>query len=130
MTFTLKTTGRTINAVADDGSIIASWTKKTTRTERPFSGSYNIHRIAKGDTFIETDDFTFSGDHETALAAVKAGMPKSFVDAKWGSFMKDEWDVYNFLEGFIGGCAWFGNTPKNIVAAVKKSQRAGFQFNV
>ena len=129
MKFTLTTTGRTINAVSEDGSILASWNKKTTRVERPFSSSYNIHRIAKGDTFIESDDFLFSGDHVALIEAIRASMPKAMVDAKWGAFMKDEWDTYNFLEGFVGGCAWFGNTPKPVVAAVKRAQKSGFVFN-
>lgn len=57
---------------------------------------------------------------------MQAQLPKAFADAKW-QLRKlndgDDWAVFNYLSGLAGGCAWFGNTDKKIVAAVKRAQK-------
>lgn len=128
-TFTFKfrgiPNGLAIGAVTESGEVVAEWIKTTTRTARPAVGSYNIHRLAKGDNFEDEDHFEFLGEHAAILAAAEAQLPQALVDAKWAiGGIGDDWGKFHFVEGLAGaGCVWFGNTPAKIVAAAKKAQK-------
>ncbi len=124
--------GLAIGAVAQDGTVVAEWFKTTTRIARSASGSYNAHRLAKGDNFTQEDHFEFVGQHAEVLAAVQGQLPKALVEAGW-ALRKindgDRWAVFSFQEGLAGGCCWFGNTPVKVVAACKKA-RVNMVFDV
>lgn len=119
--------GVAIGAVTDSGEVIAEFFKTTTHTKRQANSGYSAHRLAKGDCFEQEEQYEFLGRHEEVLAAAQAQLPKAFCDAKW-QLRKlndgDDFAVFNFLQGLTAnGCCWYGNTPKNVVAAVKRAQR-------
>ena len=137
--YTVKRDGQFIDVLAD-GEVIGTFKKTvTSRARDAASGYYDAHRIAKGDTHEYNEVVDFRGDDEAtraAVAAIEAGMPEAFKKAQWAvrtlksaadPVTEYNWAAFNFLAGIAGGCAWYGNTPKNVVAAIKRAQAKGVQ---
>jgi hypothetical protein len=114
-----------IEANDESGQIIAAWVQISKKIQRGNS-SYDLHRINKGDNFEVEDSYAFEGDHEKILDLVQRELPKSFIEADWKLRKLNDDDHYatiNFLKGLAGSCAWYGNTPKNIIKKVEKAQK-------
>lgn len=101
------------------------------------NGYYDAHRIAKGDTLEYSETVEFRGDRDLAIQCVEAigaQLPKPLVDAHFAfrptSFQDREWSEFEFLKGIAGGCAWYGNTPKKVVDAIKRVQKKGMEFTI
>lgn len=134
MKFTIKFLGNKLVAQSESGEILASFQKTMRSTPRDSSNSYDAHRIAKGDRFQTSSSFIEEGRVDEVLVAVERQLPRAFEDAKWTldkrvypqidyEFQMPEFRRYEFLRGVAGGCAWFGNTDKKVVAAVKRAQK-------
>lgn len=137
ITFKRVTTGQ-VDAVDSEGQVVASWTKSTAELRRnPFASRYDMHRFTKGDDVEYVNTYAERGDARAILAAIEQQLPAAFTQAKWAlpalSLRTDKVDnfaIFEFVKGLAeGGAAWFGNTPKPVIAAVKRAQK-NLMFNV
>jgi hypothetical protein len=123
-TFRFVASGDRVFAQAADGRIYAWWEKTVTRTARGISSSYDRDRIAKGDLYEYDAEYAQGGATARILDIVKAALPQAFRDAKWSFRQDDEVSIFEFVKGLVPGhCAWYGNTDKKVIAAVKRAQK-------
>ena len=124
-TFRFVASGEKVLAQAEDGRVFAWWKKTITLSPRGTATSYDRHRITKGDLYDYDAAYAEGGDTARVLEIARAALPKAFTDAKWTLGPDaDEYEVFEFVSGLVpGGCAWFGNTDKKVVAAVKRAQK-------
>ena len=132
--FTFKKTGNKIEAITNEGKVLATFTKVVSKSDRGYSARYDIHRHCKGDHFDYDEKYDGTGLQSEVLDAAQSQLPKSFIEAKWALRKlneNDDFAVFNFLEGLIKGeIAWYGNTNKKIITKVKRDQaKLVFQIN-
>ena len=119
--------------VAGARDSIGYFEQLTTAGERGHGSDYDRHRHLKGDSAVTTGIVYRwvgpAGIDAAIIAVIDSQRPAAFADIKWpipAAAARDDWELFRSLAGYAAGGppAWYGNSSKSAIAAVKRARDA------
>jgi hypothetical protein len=117
-----------LEVVTDKGTVAVIECIETKHAHNPNS-SYGRHRICKGEDFYVTHEYFTAGPVAEIIESIRKQLPQCLIDSGFSrSSTNDEWGVYQFLLELVAKCGFYGNTPKHVIAAIKKYHASKPQY--